>query len=59
MNLQKVLLVVFICFSFACPVFAEWNPSFDYDGSYTYGCGTKTSSSLAKYNNNNPLDLSS
>lgn len=31
----------------------------DYDGSYTYGCGTTINNTKANYNQNNPLNLSS
>ena len=37
----------------------EWQAVADYDGSYTYGCGTTIDQTLANYNHANPLRLSS
>jgi len=37
----------------------EWQAIADYDGSYTYGCGTTIDDSKANYNLHNPLGLSS
>ena len=35
----------------------EWQAVADYDGSYTYGCGTTIDQSKANYDNDNPLGL--
>ncbi|MCK4887400.1 MAG: formylglycine-generating enzyme family protein, partial [Planctomycetes bacterium] len=37
----------------------EWQAVADYDGSYTYGCGTSIDYSKANYDRANPLNLSS
>lgn len=37
----------------------EWQAVADYDGSYTYGCGTTVDHSKANYDFGNPLNLSS
>jgi formylglycine-generating enzyme required for sulfatase activity len=37
----------------------EWQAAADYDGSYTYGCGTSIDHSKANYDLDNPLNLSS
>ncbi len=37
----------------------EWQAVADYDGSYTYGCGTSIDHSKANYDDTNPLGLSS
>ncbi|AQQ09893.1 Serine/threonine-protein kinase pkn1 [Sedimentisphaera cyanobacteriorum] len=36
----------------------EWQAAADYDGSYTYGCGTSIDHSKANYDWDNPLDFS-
>ena len=44
-------------YGYRLPTEWEWQAVADYDGSYTYGCGTTISSSMANYNENNPLNL--
>jgi len=46
-------------YGYRLPTASEWRAVADYDGSYTYGCGTTISHSKANYDNDNPLDLSS
>lgn len=51
-------------YCYRLPTEWEWQAVADYDGSYTYGCGTKISQSMANYywsggNHCNPLGLSS
>ncbi len=46
-------------YGYRLPTQWEWQAVADYDGSYTYGCGTTISQSKANYNQANPLDLTS
>ncbi len=42
-------------YGYRLPSHAEWQAVADYDGTYTYGCGTTISSAMANFNDNNPL----
>ena len=46
-------------YGYRLPTEWEWQAVADYDGSFTYGCGTTINSSKANYEFNNPLGLSS
>ena len=46
-------------YGYRLPTEWEWQAVADYDGTFTYGCGTTIDSNKANYNKNNPLDLSS
>lgn len=46
-------------YGYRLPTEWEWQAVADYDGSYTYGCGTTIDSGKANYDSNNPLGLSS
>lgn len=45
-------------YGFRLPTEWEWQAVADYDGSYTYACGTTIDPSRANYNSANPLGLS-
>jgi hypothetical protein len=45
-------------YSFRLPTEWQWQAVADYDGTYTYGCGTTIDTTKANYNNINPLGLS-
>jgi hypothetical protein len=49
------------CNYYGCrlPTEWEWQAVADFNGTYTYGCGTSIDSSKANYNMNNPLGLTS
>ncbi len=46
-------------YGYRLPTEWEWQAVADYDGSYTYGCGTTIDHSKANYDYANPLNLSS
>jgi len=46
-------------YGYRLPTELEWQAVADYDGSYTYGCGTTINQSKANYDYANPLGLSS
>jgi len=46
-------------YGYRLPTEWEWQAVADYDGSYTYGCGTTIDHSKANYDYDNPLGLSS
>ena len=46
-------------YGYRLPTEWEWQAVADYDGSYTYGCGTSINQSKANYDRANPLSLSS
>ena len=46
-------------YGYRLPTEWEWQAVADYDGSYTYGCGTTINHSKANYDDDNPLNLSS
>ena len=46
-------------YGYRLPTEWEWQAVADYDGSYTYGCGTTIDHSKANYDKANPLGLSS
>ena len=46
-------------YGYRLPTEWEWQAVADYDGSYTYGCGTTINHSKANYDWGNPLNLSS
>ena len=46
-------------YGYRLPTEWEWQAVADYDGSYTYGCGTSIDHSKANYDFDNPLGLSS
>ncbi|ARN57132.1 PASTA domain-containing protein [Sedimentisphaera salicampi] len=45
-------------YGYRLPTEWEWQAAADYDGSYTYGCGTSIDHSKANYDDANPLGLS-
>ena len=45
-------------YGYRLPTEWEWQAVADYDGSFTYGCGTSIDHSKANYDNDNPLSLS-
>ncbi|ARN56576.1 formylglycine-generating enzyme family protein [Sedimentisphaera salicampi] len=45
-------------YGYRLPTEWEWQAAADYDGSYTYGCGTSIDHSKANYDDDNPLGLS-
>jgi formylglycine-generating enzyme required for sulfatase activity len=45
-------------YGYRLPTEWQWQAVADYDGSYTYGCGTTIDHSKANYNEYNPLGLS-
>ncbi len=46
-------------YGYRLPTEWEWQAVADHFGEFTYGCGTTIYSSVANYDNNNPLSLSS
>lgn len=46
-------------YGYRLPTEWEWQAVADYDGTYTYGCGTSIDPSKANYESNNPLGLTS
>ncbi len=46
-------------YGFRLPTECEWSAVADYDGTYTYGCGTSIDHSKANYDYYNPLHLTS
>jgi len=46
-------------YGYRLPTEWEWQAVADYDGTFTYGCGTTIDQSKANYNGDNPLGLSS
>jgi len=46
-------------YGYRLPTEWEWQAVADYDGSYTYGCGTTIDDTKMNYSNANPLGLSS
>jgi len=46
-------------YGYRLPTEEEWQAVADYNGSYTYGCGTTIDNSKANYNFNNPVGLTS
>lgn len=46
-------------YGYSLPTEWQWQAAADYDGTYTYGCGTSIDSNKANYSSNNPLHLTS